>query len=308
MKFKLFAISLVVMIGGLVSTAYIPDFSIPGMDETAPCEKPLTYRIGEIDERYNFSKNELASVMKKVEALWSTALDRELLAYDESGQVVIKLVYGEEQQLSEQEKTFSQRINVKKKQREVLENEFDRMTRNFKSKREDVEKMQDQYDQEVAKFNNYVSEWNGKSDVPERVVNNIKEMERKLRREKAKLQQKHREVESYRQRTNAKADQLNRVIKEEKEMIASYNNRFAKARKFNQGQYVKKGKNETVFIYQFSNKNDLKTVLAHEFGHAMGLDHVKNPESIMFEMMDQQNIFNLSLTKEDISAIASQCE
>ncbi len=115
-------------------------------------------------------------------------------------------------------------------------------------------------------------------------------------------------MESYRQQTNAKADRLNSVIKEEKEMVASYNNRFAKTRKFNQGQFVKKGENETVLIYQFSNKNDLKTVLAHEFGHAMGLDHVKNPKSIMFEMMDQQNIFNLSLTKEDISAIANRCK
>lgn len=290
-----------------MASVYIPDFSLPGNDKPIPCEEPLTYKIGEIDDRYDITEKELASVMKEIEDLWFTAMDKDLLNYSKDGRVAVNLVYGEEQEHSDREKTFSQRIEIKKKQRKGLENEHKRISRVFKSKREDLEELQNQYEREVTKYNNYVSQWNGKSDVPNRVVRNIREMERELKKEEAKLQRRQDELEFHRQQANAKGKQLNKVIEEEKELVASYNNRFAKARKFNQGQFVRQGKEEKVFIYQFSNKHDLKTVLAHEFGHAMGLEHVSNPRSIMHEMMDEQNIFNLSLTNEDIKAIKSRC-
>jgi DNA repair exonuclease SbcCD ATPase subunit len=295
------------MTGGLVASVYIPDFSLPGTGRSAPCEQPLTYQIGEIDDRYDITQKELASVMKEVEDLWFTAMDKDLLNYSEDGKVVVNLVYGEEQERSEREKKLSNRIEIKKEQRKVTEEEYKRISRVFKSKREDLEELQSQNKQEVTKYNNYVTKWNGKSDVPEQVKREIKQMKRELEKVQAELQQKQDELEFHRQQANSKGKQLNKLIEEEKELVASYNNRFAKARKFNQGQFVKQGENENVYIYQFSDKHDLKTVLAHEFGHAMGLEHVSNPESIMHEMMDEQNIFDLSLTSEDINAIKSRC-
>jgi predicted Zn-dependent protease len=48
-------------------------------------------------------------------------------------------------------------------------------------------------------------------------------------------------------------------------------------------------------------------VLAHEFGHALGLDHVEDPQAIMYYLMDKQNIKDLKLTTDDINALKKGC-
>ncbi|MDZ7681079.1 MAG: matrixin family metalloprotease [Fodinibius sp.] len=91
-------------------------------------------------------------------------------------------------------------------------------------------------------------------------------------------------------------------------MVTEYNRRFSVAKKFNQGRYIRQGNDERINIFQFANDAQLKTVLAHEAGHAMGLEHVGNPRSLMHAIMQQQDIYNLSLSDEDLAAIRNRCE
>jgi predicted Zn-dependent protease len=60
-------------------------------------------------------------------------------------------------------------------------------------------------------------------------------------------------------------------------------------------------------IYQFHDESDLELVLAHELGHALGLNHVENPESVMYYLMEKQNLENIQLTTQDLQAIKNVC-
>lgn len=64
---------------------------------------------------------------------------------------------------------------------------------------------------------------------------------------------------------------------------------------------------DTIDIYTFGNQDELRLVLMHEFGHALGLGHAKQPNSIMYELLDQQDLKNPTLSAEDIAMLQNRC-
>jgi predicted Zn-dependent protease len=57
------------------------------------------------------------------------------------------------------------------------------------------------------------------------------------------------------------------------------------------------------------NKKELVLILAHELGHAMGISHLRQPESIMYSQMGQQQLNpSVQLTETDIQAVRQLCE
>jgi len=68
--------------------------------------------------------------------------------------------------------------------------------------------------------------------------------------------------------------------------------------------YERDADGERINIYQFESKEKLMRVLAHEFGHALGLDHVEDSQAIMYRL---NNGVNQKLTEADISALSERC-
>ncbi len=285
----------------------IPDFAFESA-EVIPCEQPLTYRIGSIDPEFDITKSELRNLMEEVEKLWQTAIEQEVLRHSEVGSVVIHLIYSEEQKRTDNEKQFSQRINTIKQQVASLENEYQRLAQNYKRKQKDLQKSVSEYHQAVEEYNTTVKAWNSKGGIPPDKKEAIKAKKRQVEKLEAEVRRKETNTEAVRQQVNARSSQLNELIKRQNTLIARYNKEFGEPRKFDQGQYIRQGDDERINIYQFGNWAELKTVLAHESGHAMGLDHVDNPRSLMNAVMDKQDIFNLALTDEDIQALKQRCE
>jgi predicted Zn-dependent protease len=73
---------------------------------------------------------------------------------------------------------------------------------------------------------------------------------------------------------------------------------------FEQGEYKKDASGATIVINEYKTTADLTRVLTHEFGHALGLEHVENPASIMFSY----NVGSgLALSDEDIGELKAVC-
>jgi predicted Zn-dependent protease len=55
-------------------------------------------------------------------------------------------------------------------------------------------------------------------------------------------------------------------------------------KEFAGGEYVKDNGSTLINIYQFENEDKLVRLLEHELGHAIGLDHLENPNDIMYKI------------------------
>ena len=74
---------------------------------------------------------------------------------------------------------------------------------------------------------------------------------------------------------------------------------------YDQGLYVRDETGTRIDIYQFSDRRQLVRVLAHELGHALDIDHIDNPEAIMYYLNEG---INDTLTEDDLAAVKKACK
>lgn len=271
-----------------------------------PCQEPLTYRIATIDSRYRIDENQLHKIMLEVANLWDSALNRPLLKYDPKGDVAIHLIFSENQKETKAQQKLSRKIESQKQQFDILEQEYQRLSQKYEKQQSAFKKLFSDYNSQIKSLNNTFAELK-KEGISANEKRVIKREERQIKNLKYKVDQRHEELESLRKRLNQKARWLNKRSAEINQLITAYNDQFSKPRSFHQGRYIKKGNRQMVKIFQFGNNFALKTVLAHEMGHALGLNHVENPESVMYYLLEKQNMVDLKLSEQDIAAIKNHC-
>lgn len=245
--------------------------------------------------------------MEEVEKIWESEIIRDLIEFSPDGDLPLNLVYSNEQMRTDAERQFSDRITAKEQQASVIKREYKQLSNQYTEAEQAYRQTLDDYNDKVSTYNDLAKKWDGK-EATDAIIKRFKTLEQQIGTLETTLKQKKDRLASLRKQTNDKTKQLNNLIREHNNLINEYNERFSKPRKFDQGRFVKRGNNEEINIYQFRNHAQLKTVLSHEFGHALGLDHVSNPKSIMHKMMAEQDMANLQLTEEDISALKKQCD
>lgn len=98
--------------------------------------------------------------------------------------------------------------------------------------------------------------------------------------------------------------------------VASYNERVAAfnavvvnynqtvGHPFEAGKFIRDAAGERIDVFEFIGADQLARVLAHEFGHALGLDHNDDPEAIMYAKNESGG---LTPTVTDLAALRTLC-
>ena len=76
-------------------------------------------------------------------------------------------------------------------------------------------------------------------------------------------------------------------------------------REFCEGVYEYKNGKRSITIYQYDTEYRLVRVLAHEFGHALGLNHSKSGDAVMYHLIQSDS---LTLAADDIAVVKSRCK
>lgn len=297
--------SLIVLILFLAYALY------PGLREASVmkvrCGEPLTYTIGDIDDRFLINPEYLKTVLAEAAAVWSDAAGKPLFQYDEEGEIRIELIYGEQQQMSDSEKQFRSRINTLEMRIARMEREYNRANSRFEEQVETYRIEAEQLDRRIRQLNRWVENINRGGGFTESELREFENRKELIDRQRRELQYSETEIERAGRSLSDRADRLNERIDEKNVLVDEYNRTYAGSMRFTQGEYVEDRSGRSIKIYHYSDTDELRLVIAHEMGHAMGIEHVSNPRSVMYHLMDGQNRRELKLSVEDLIALEALC-
>lgn len=268
----------------------------------AICPVPLAYRLGAYDERFSLPPEEVKAVLKEVEASWEAAAGRDLFVYDEAAAFPVNFVFDERQrtavskeQLGEMLDDKERRGNETREKIESLQAEYDSLQAAYQTKVRS-------YNRRLAAYNDEVERTNAKGGASPAELAELAAQQQSLRAEGAELEKNARGLNTLIDELNELGEYANTLLADYNEGVAVYNDRYGEAGAFTQGEFL----GDSIAIYKYTNVSELKLVLAHEFGHALGIEHVEDSEAIMYYLLEQQPD-ELTLASADIAAFVQVC-
>lgn len=278
---KLLTFLLVVLLATFILNS--PAFSLSSKINQAlnksVCDQPISYRIDFIDPKFGISKEEFGSDIKQAAKIWDDSINKNLFTSDPDGTLKFNLVFDERQSLNNQINDLESQLNSQKSNIKTTVEEYEKESADFKKR--------------LADLNSQISYWNKKGGAPpeeyDKLIKERDDLLNQAERLNVTAKSLNRSADSY----NAKVGDLNQTVES-----------FNQAIQFKPEEGIYDPKDSKITIYFNTNRQELIHTLAHEMGHALGLEHIPNKKAIMFSYTNQQIVASL----DDVEALKEVCQ
>lgn len=239
-------------------------------EASRPCAEPIEFSIGSVDPRFELSDSTLVKNATAAASIWNKAAGKSLLIHDADAELKINLIYDEREAMAQLGRQIAAEQSHEDKVRVSIDNAQARLTA------------------AQATYNERVETINRRGGA--------------TRAEALELEAGRAEIERLAAEVNEQVASYNARIAARNEVIERYNQ--SAGRTYEEGQYVRDTEGERINIFVYVDGGQLTRVLAHEFGHALGLDHVDDPAAIMYAKNESGN---LRPSEADLSALTKLC-
>ncbi|HVZ12077.1 MAG TPA: matrixin family metalloprotease [Patescibacteria group bacterium] len=261
------------------AAAYFFRAQIANLIFVSPCDTPITYKIGDIDQRFNISRQDFSNDIKEAAYIWDQQEHKDLFEENADGELTISMVYDSRQTLSNTINDLGQKLDQEKNSLDPKEAQYKSLSADFKTR--------------LSKLNSDIDYWNSKGGAPE-------DEYQKLVTEQQSLQAEAKQLNTLAKELNISADEYNAQVGQLNQTVQTFNTAIKS--KPEEGLYS--GVDSTITIYFNNGKTELVHTLAHELGHALGMDHVANNTAIMYSQTNN----SITPAPEDIAQLNSLCQ
>jgi hypothetical protein len=273
---------------------------------TAMCNVPIAYRLGTVDDRFNLSSEAARSALSAAEAVWEEAIGYDLFIYDDNAALSINFVFDERQAVQDEEARQRQLLDEKAAQNEDITSTHAELVAEYEALAADFTTAEAAYETRLAAYNREVASYNDVGGAPPAVFAALEAEREALDEERRRINAAAARLNQLVRRINELGETGNELIAVYNENVDRYNRQFAEEREFTQGDYQRFGGQKTINIYTFADQAELVLVLAHEFGHALSIEHVAGPASLMYPLMGEQPV-PLALSADDVAGFNQAC-
>lgn len=268
----------------------------------AECPVPLAYRLGNVDPAFDISADEALAYIATAEAVWEESVGRELFVYDQQAAFPINFIYDERQETANIEEYQREHLDAEKERSNQVLETVELLQAEYETLSVAYEARVQAYEERLVAYNTEVTTYNDRGGAPAEEFALLEDERAALHTESAALNQTVKELQSLVDKINQLAEHGNTLIAEYNHGVAAYNTRYGEAREFTQGDY----QGDEINVYKFSTEAELISVLAHEFGHALGIGHVEGTSSLMYYLLDVTDTSSI-LSAEDLAAYYHVC-
>ncbi len=262
------------------------------------CDEVLTFRIENIDKQFGVSKESAIGYSKGAADLWNNGLQKQVLKYDEKGEIKISFVYDERQRITIQNNILREKANQKT---QILTAKIENITvqkENFLDLKKKFENEFQAFENDLQTYNLKIAEINKKGGATEEERASLKVEKSSLEIRKNNLENQQIQLNNYLKSINSDVTEYNTGVRNFNSVVQEINKNSLG--EFEEGYFS----GNKIVLYEYEDITTLKRLIAHELGHALGMDHTDEKNSIMY-YINQGDKF--VLTKSDVAEYNRIC-
>lgn len=283
-----------------------------GIDK--PCSQPILYYINQFDEKFGQDRKEFEENLLKASTIWNNAIGKNLFQYSTTNpktpdnsrkELQINLIYDSRQDVTEKLKVIDSTIDNNTESYTTLKSRLDKSKIDLENKKQKVDNLIENYNIQKNYYEKELANSNADNKISQDEYYLLETKRKELNIQAQEIDRVNKELNSMITEFNSLVQRINLLGKELNKKINTYNDiSLTNGPEFQEGEYISDNSGQRINIYQYSDYTKLIRVLAHEFGHAIGIDHVNDKDAIMYAYNNNSKI---ELKEADILALKKVC-